>query len=86
MYRAKILRMLLLVLLLSFCFTASSIAGTVPQLINYQGTLTDTSGNPVPDNKRLNCRHRGNLALVVFSSALRINSSSLSGSPFQNFW
>lgn len=34
------------VLLVSFAH-----AGTVPQLINYQGTLTDTSGNPVPDGQ-----------------------------------
>jgi hypothetical protein len=51
MYRTKILRILLLVLFLSLCFAAFSIAGTVPQLINYQGTLTDTSGNPVPDGQ-----------------------------------
>lgn len=38
-------------IIFSLCFVTSSYAGTIPQLINYQGTLTDTSGNPVPDGQ-----------------------------------
>ncbi len=38
----------LLAILLVLMFIQSA-AAQVPQIMNYEGTLTDTDGNPVPD-------------------------------------
>jgi microcystin-dependent protein len=51
MYRNNVVKITLLSLLLYLCFISISYGGTIPQLINYQGTLTDTSGNPVADGQ-----------------------------------
>ena len=48
MYKAKFIY---LSLLICICFVSLSYGGAIPQLINYQGTLTDTAGNPVPDGQ-----------------------------------
>ena len=46
--RRKIGFWLVIVLLV---YASTVLAGSVPQMINYQGTLTDTSGNPVTDGQ-----------------------------------
>jgi microcystin-dependent protein len=51
MYRNNVGKITLLSLLLCLCFSSISYGGTIPQIINYQGTLTDTSGSPVPDGQ-----------------------------------
>lgn len=51
MYRAKLFKIFLFSFLISLCFISFSFGGTTPQLINYQGTLTNTDGTPVPDGQ-----------------------------------
>lgn len=51
MYRAKLFKIFLFSFLISLCFISFSFGGTIPQLINYQGTLTNTDGTPVPDGQ-----------------------------------
>jgi len=51
MHRAKIITLFSLPFLICFCFVPFSYGGAISQVINYQGTLTDTSGNPVPDGQ-----------------------------------
>jgi microcystin-dependent protein len=50
MYRLRLFS-ILTVLFILFSFPLFSYGGAIPQLLNYQGTLTDTSGNPVPDGQ-----------------------------------
>lgn len=51
MHRFKLSKILLGSLLIFICSATFSFAGSIPQLINYQGALTDTSGSPVPDGQ-----------------------------------
>ncbi len=51
MYRAKLFKIFLFSFLISLCFISFSFGGTIPQLINYQGTLTKADGTPVPDGQ-----------------------------------
>jgi hypothetical protein len=51
MNRGILQKTLLIFLLVFFGILQYSYAGTVPTIINYQGTLTDTSGNPVPNGQ-----------------------------------
>lgn len=51
MYRAKLFKIFLFSFLISLCFISFSFGGTIPQLINYQGTLTNTDGTPVSDGQ-----------------------------------
>jgi microcystin-dependent protein len=51
MRRIGVSKICLAVFILSVCFISFSYGGTIPQLINYQGTLMGTSGNPVADGQ-----------------------------------
>ncbi|HYA12172.1 MAG TPA: hypothetical protein VEF37_04245, partial [Thermodesulfovibrionales bacterium] len=46
----KLSRIVLISLFIFLCSSALSF-GAVPQLVNYQGALTDASGTPVPDGQ-----------------------------------
>jgi len=51
MYKRKTIIALMVSIVFSLFFISYSFATTIPQIINYQGILTDTSGNPVPDGQ-----------------------------------
>lgn len=51
MYKAKLFKILMLSILIFLCCVPFSYGASVPQLINYQGTLTNASGTPVPDGQ-----------------------------------
>lgn len=50
MNKSMSIKVFLLFFFICLFFTSNLFAG-VPQLLNYQGTLTDTSGTPVPDGQ-----------------------------------
>jgi hypothetical protein len=51
MHRIRLSKIFLLTFSVFLFLVPYSYGGSIPQLINYQGTLTDTSGNPVPDGQ-----------------------------------
>ena len=51
MHKVKLSKILLLTLSIFLFLVPYSYGSAIPQLINYQGTLTDTTGNTVPDGQ-----------------------------------
>jgi hypothetical protein len=49
MFKTRSLEIPMLISIFCFLFVSFAFAGTIPQLINYNGTLTDTEGVPVAD-------------------------------------
>lgn len=51
MYKMIMQNKFILALFIFFIFTSNSYSDGIPKIINYQGKLTDTSGNLVPDGQ-----------------------------------